>query len=125
MFSFTLIVSLMMFCVRFLSELMILLSTHHLTTHRTCPNKVQSMSCEFDLKNMKMQCRKYQKMQFCNYIFILGKLFFLHNLIHIDLKKRTLLASFFIGTIIKLMIFFVLQVCLFFLRKNSKELDVY
>ena len=58
-FSPTLIVSLMMFCVRFLSEVMIMLSTRHVTNHLTCCNKL-----EFDLKNMKMQYQKYQKMQF-------------------------------------------------------------
>ena len=40
----------MMFCVKLLSELMIMFSTHHLTNHLTCRNKLQ-----FDLKNMKMQ----------------------------------------------------------------------
>ena len=35
LFSPTLIVSLMMFCVRLLSELMIMLSTHHVKNHLT------------------------------------------------------------------------------------------
>ena len=41
------------------------------------------------------------------------------------LKKENSISLIFISTIIKLMTFFVLQFCLFFLRKNSKELDVY
>ena len=39
-FFSTLIVSMMMFCVRLKSELMILLSTHHVTDHLACCNKL-------------------------------------------------------------------------------------
>ena len=35
-----LIVSLMIYCVRLLSELIIMLSTHHVTNHLTCCNKL-------------------------------------------------------------------------------------
>ena len=43
------IVSLMMFCIRLLSELMILLSTHHVTNHLTCCNKLTN--CNVILKS--------------------------------------------------------------------------
>ena len=42
------IVSLMMFCVRLLSELMILFSAHHVTNHLTCCNKLTN--CNVILK---------------------------------------------------------------------------
>ena len=47
-FSSTSIVSLMMFCVRLLSELMILSSAYHVISHLTCHNKLR---LSFDLKN--------------------------------------------------------------------------
>ena len=44
-------VSLMMFWLRLLSNLMILVSTHHVTNHLTCHNKLrQPMSCNLILK---------------------------------------------------------------------------
>ena len=55
----------MMFCVRLLSELMKMLSTHHVTNHLTCCNKLYS-----GLKNMKMQHQKYQEMQFWIQLYI-------------------------------------------------------
>ena len=47
-FFSTLIISLIMFCVRLLSELMILLSSHHVTNHLTRCNKF--MNCNLILK---------------------------------------------------------------------------
>ena len=41
LFFHTSIVSLMMFCVGFLSELIILLSIHDVTNHLTCRNKMR------------------------------------------------------------------------------------
>ena len=60
----------MMMCLR--CELVIMLSTHHVTNYLTCRNK-------FDLKNMKMQYQKYQKMQFGiqSYIDIRGIILYL------------------------------------------------
>ena len=97
-FSPTLIVSLMMFCVRFLSEVMIMLSTRHVTNHLTCCNKL-----EFDLKNMRMQYQKYHKMQFCIQLkLVFGKLFHIYKLIHIDLQPRILKASFLLAPLLNI-----------------------
>ena len=77
LFSSTLIVSLMMFCVRLLSELLILLSTHHVTNYLTCRNKLRyHMSCNMILKIWKRNTRNIRK---CNsafsHILIFVKLF--------------------------------------------------
>ena len=49
-FSFS-IVSLIMFCVRLLSELIILLSIHHVTNHLICRNKLRwTINCNLILK---------------------------------------------------------------------------
>ena len=48
---FTSIVFLMNFCVRMLSDLMLLLKTIHVTKHLTCRNKLrQTLSCNLILK---------------------------------------------------------------------------
>ena len=50
LFSSTLIASLMMFCVRFLSKLMILISSYPVANHLTCRNKLrQPISCTLNL----------------------------------------------------------------------------
>ena len=57
----TLMVSLIMFCATFLSELIILLSTHHVTNHLTCRNKLRyPMICNLTLKIWKCNTRIYQ-----------------------------------------------------------------
>ena len=50
LFFSILIVSRMMFCVRLLSKLVILLSTHHVIKHPTCRSKL-AFESKFDLKN--------------------------------------------------------------------------
>ena len=50
LFFSILIVSRMMFCVRLLSKLVILLSTHHVVKHPTCRRKL-AFESKFDTKN--------------------------------------------------------------------------
>ena len=50
LFFSILIVSRMMFCVRLLSKLVILLSTHHVVKHPTCRSKL-AFESKFDTKN--------------------------------------------------------------------------
>ena len=86
LFFSTAIVSLMLFCVRLLSEVMILLSTHHMTNHLSC--------CY--TKNIR-KCNSAS-----NYIFIFVKLFHIFKLIHIKLKLRSriLIASFLLRSLL-------------------------
>ena len=76
----------MMFCVRLLSELIILLPTHHITDDRTCLNKLRfTMSCNLILKTWKCNTRSIRKCNSTsNYILIFRKLFYIYKLIHID-----------------------------------------
>ena len=100
--SFT--VSLIMFCIRcsVLSELIILLSTHHVTNHLTCRNMLRwFMSHNLILKRWKYNTRNIRKCNSAsNYILILGKLFYIYKLIHIDLKPRILIASFLLAPLL-------------------------
>ena len=91
----TLFVSLM-FCVRLLSELMILLATHCATIHLTCRKKLRkSISCNLILETWKCYTRNIRNWNSAsNYIFRPWKLFYIYKLIHIDLKPRILIASF-------------------------------
>ena len=91
LFFSTLIVPLMMFCVRLLSELMILLSTHHVTNHLTCSNK-----------SRYQQYQKYRKMQFCIelYFDIWGIILYLQGNPY-RLKTKNIDSLIFISTIIK------------------------
>ena len=50
------------------TKLINLLSTHHVTNHLTCRSKSDGL--KLDLKNMKIQCQKYQKMQFCIQLYV-------------------------------------------------------
>ena len=94
LFFSTLIFSLMM-----LSELMKLLSTHHVTNHLTCRNK--PMSCNLVLKLWKCNIRNIGKFNFAsNYILIFGKSFYISKLNHIDLKRRILIASFLLAPLL-------------------------
>ena len=91
-FFSALIVSLMMFCGKLLSELVLLLSTHDVTGHLTCRN---NLSCNLILKIWKCNTRNIRKCHSASiYIFIFGKLFYIYNLIHIYLKPRILITSF-------------------------------
>ena len=97
----TLFVSLTMLCVRLLSEPMILLSTHHVTNHLTCHNKLRCMSCNFILKIWKCNTRNIRKCNSAsNYILIFGKLFYIYKLIHIHLKPRILIPSFLLAPLL-------------------------
>ena len=115
--SLTLIVSLIMFCVRLLSELMIMLSTHHVTNRLTCCNKLQ-----FHLKNMKMQSRDIRKSNYAsNYVLIFGKLFYIYKPIRNDLKPRILAASFLAAPLLNNYVsdFFVLWAWSFSRKKRK------
>ena len=57
----------MMFCVRLLSELIILVSAHHVANHLTCCNH---LSCNLILNTWKCKYQKYQKMQINNQLSI-------------------------------------------------------
>ena len=99
----TLIVSLMMFCVRLLSELMKLLSTHHFTNHLTCRKHIETAyEMYFHLKNMKMQYQKYQKMQLCIELYIdIWKIILYLQANPYWLKSKNIKRLIFISTIIK------------------------
>ena len=92
----TLIVSLTLFCVRLLYELMIMLSTYHVTNHLTCQNKLRyAMGCNLILKIWKWNTRNISILTSAsNYLLIFGKLFNIYKLIHIYLKPRILIVSF-------------------------------
>ena len=96
-FSSTLIVCIiiMQFCVRLLSKLMIMLSTHDMTNHLAC-----STSCNLILKSWKCNTRDIGR---CNcasiYVLIFRKLFYIYKLIHIDLKPRILIASLLLASL--------------------------
>ena len=81
-------------CVTLQSELMIMLSNHHVTNLLACRNKFS-----FDLKNMKMQYQRYRKIQFCVQLYIdIKEIFYIYKLIHIDLRPRILIASFLLAS---------------------------
>ena len=97
-FSSTLIISLMMSYVRLLSELLILLSTYHVTNHLTCRELRYLMNCNLILIIWKCNTRNIRKYSSASYyILVLGKLFYIYKLIHIDLKPRILIASFLLA----------------------------
>ena len=101
-FSSTLTVSLVIFCVRLLSELMHLIWTHHhVTNHLTSPNKlIQHMSCNLILKIWKCNTRNIWKCNFAFSTLIFGKWFYICKLIHIDLKPTILIASFLLALLL-------------------------
>ena len=97
LFSPTLIIVSLMFCVRLLSQLMIMLSNHHVTNHLTCRKKLH-----FDLKNMKMQYQRYRKIPFCfqSYIDIWEIILYLQANLY-GVKTKNINSFIFISTIIK------------------------
>ena len=82
------------FCV-LLSELMILLSTHHVACHLICRNKLRwYMSGNVILKESKCITRNIRKCNSTsNYIYF-------YKLIHVDLKPRILIASFLLASLL-------------------------
>ena len=58
---------------------------------------------------MKMQCQKYQKIQFCIQLYIDNWEVNPYKLIHIDLKPRILIASFLLAPDVFKMFLFQIQ----------------
>ena len=74
-----------------------LLSIYHVTNHLTCRNKLQ-----FDLKNMKMQYRRYQKVQFYIQLYIdIWEIILYLKVNPYRLKTKNIISLISISTIIK------------------------
>ena len=90
--------SLMMFCAIWVVISAIIVTVNHLTCH----NKLRyPMSSNLILKIWECNTRNIKNGNSApNYVLIFGKLFFVYQLIHIDLKPRILIASFILAPLL-------------------------
>ena len=100
-FSSILIVFLMMFCARFLSEPMIIWSQLIMWLTMWLTMWLVATSCNLNLKMWKCNTRDIGKCNTAfNYILIFRKLFFIYKVTHIDLKPRILTATFLLAPLL-------------------------